>query len=216
MLADVFERLRVQHGSQEGWWPAESPFEVMVGALLVQRTNWRNAATAIARLKRSGYLTAERLQRIEADALGALIKPAGFFRTKSIRLKKLAQFVVAAGGVDALRAQPTASLRQQLLDVPGIGPETADAMLGYAFDRPVLVVDAYARRLFTRLHCPSPTPSDASLKREVEATLGTTRALNVFHALIVTHGQRCCTPTPKCESCGLASICGYAQRTHPG
>ena len=215
MLADIVERLREQHGSQEGWWPADSPFEVMVGALLVQRTTWRNAATAISRLRRSGCLTAERLQRIDPDALGALIKPAGFFRMKSSRLKQLAQFVMAAGGLEALRAQPTPLLRRQLLDLPGIGPETADAMLGFAFDRPVLVVDAYTRRLFSRLHHPSAAPSDANLKDEVEARLTTTGALNEFHALVVAHGQHCCKPVPMCGSCRLISICGFAQATRP-
>lgn len=211
MLAETFERLRAQHGSQEGWWPADTPFEVMVGALLVQRTAWRNAAAAIGRLKASAALTPERLAALDVDSLGALIKPAGFFRTKASRLRQLADFVVAAGGIEALSRRATAELREQLLALPGVGPETADAILGYAFDRPVLVVDAYTRRLFARLHHPAPPLSDAQLKRQVEASLPTTDALNEFHALVIAHGQRNCRPRPKCDSCGLRALCGFAE-----
>lgn len=211
MLTDVFVRLRAQHGAQDGWWPADDSFEVMVGALLVQRTNWRNAAAAIERLKAERCLTAERLERIDIETLGALIKPAGFYRVKAARLKRLARFVVAAGGLDELRAQPTPALRQQLLELPGVGPETADAILGYAFDRPVLVVDTYTRRLFARLRHPSAAPSDTELKRDAEAALGTTDALNEFHALIIEHGQRYCGAQPRCGPCSLISICGSGQ-----
>ena len=216
MFADVFERLRAQHGSQEGWWPAESAFEVMVGALLVQRTTWRNAAAAIERLKARRYLAAARLARIETEALSALIRPAGFFRVKATRLQKLAQFVASAGGVDALKARSTDVLRGQLLQLQGVGPETADAMLGYAFHRPVLVVDAYTRRLFARLRHPSSALSDAALKNGAEATLSTTQALNEFHALVIAHGQRCCSSKPKCEPCSLKPICGLERERRSG
>jgi endonuclease-3 related protein len=216
VFADVFERLREQHGPQEGWWPAESRFEVMVGALLVQRTTWRNAAVAIERLKQVRCMTAERLAHIETDELRTLIKPAGFFRVKAIRLKKLARFVISAGGLDSLSGRQTVELRNRLLELEGVGPETADAMLGYVFDRPVLVVDAYTRRLFARLRHPSPALSDTDLKRDAEATLGTTQALNEFHALVIAHGQRCCSPTPSCEPCSLRAICGFEREGQSG
>jgi len=182
-----------------------------VGALLVQRTTWRNAALAIERLKGSQCLTAECLTALDTDSLEALIKPAGFFRVKALRLRQLAKFVVAVGGIDALSLRPTAELREQLLDLPGIGAETADAILGYAFGRPVLVVDAYARRLFSRLHHPAPAMPDIQLKEDAESMLRTTAALNEFHALVIAHGQGCCAPTPRCDSCGLKSICGFAE-----
>jgi endonuclease-3 related protein len=209
MFADVFERLRAQHGSQEGWWPSESAFEVMVGALLVQRTTWRNAAAAIERLKDRQYLAAGPLARIETETLSILIRPAGFYRLKAARLKKLARFVVSAGGIDALRARPTDVLRDQLLELEGVGPETADAILGFAFERPVLVVDAYTRRLLTRLRHPLPAPSDAALKKEAEDALGFVQKLNEFHALVIAHGQRCCSPRPNCEPCRLKPVCGF-------
>ena len=215
MFLDVFERLSHQYGSQDGWWPAENAFEVMVGALLVQRTTWRNAAAAIERLKARRRLTPTRLSRLDTDSLSELIKPAGFYRVKAGRLRKLARFVVSSGGLDALNARPTALLREQLLGLEGVGPETADAMLGYGFDRPVLVVDAYTRRLFDRLHHPLPAPTDATLKTEAESALGTTQALNEFHALVIAHGQRCCASKPDCEACSLRPICGLAQDPGP-
>ncbi len=211
MFADIFEHLSGQYGSQDGWWPAEDAFEIMVGALLVQRTTWRNAAAAIERLRADRCLTADRLAQLETEALCELIKPAGFFRVKAFRLKSLAQFVVSAGGIDKLKRRSTARLRGQLLELQGVGPETADAILGYAFERPVLVVDAYTRRLFTRLHHPSPLPTDAALKQDAESTLGTTQRLNEFHALVIAHGQRCCSPKPSCEPCSLNRMCGYDQ-----
>jgi endonuclease-3 related protein len=189
MFADVFERLRAQHGSQEGWWPSESAFEVMVGALLVQRTTWRNAAAAIERLKDRQYLAAGPLARIETETLSILIRPAGFYRLKAARLKKLARFVVSAGGIDALRARPTDVLRDQLLELEGVG--------------------AYTRRLLTRLRHPLPAPSDAALKKEAEDALGFVQKLNEFHALVIAHGQRCCSPRPNCEPCRLKPVCGF-------
>ncbi len=181
----------------------------MVGALLVQRTTWRNAAAAIERLRAGRQLTAERLARIETAALSKLIRSAGFFRVKAARLQKLAQFVLSVGGIDALKRLPTDELRTQLLELPGVGAETADAILGYAFERPVLVVDAYTRRLFTRLAHPLPAPTDTGLKEDAIAALGSTQRLNEFHALVIAHGQRCCSPKPSCERCTLKQICGW-------
>lgn len=215
MFLDVFERLSHQHGSQDGWWPAENAFEVMVGAVLVQRTTWRNAAAAIERLKAGKRLSPARLARIDSESLSELIKPAGFYRVKAARLRKLARFVVSSGGLDALNGRPTARLREQLLALEGVGPETADAMLGYGFDRPVLVVDAYTRRLFNRLHHPLPAPTDMALKTEAESALVTAQALNEFHALVIAHGQRCCASKPDCEACSLGPICGLARDPRP-
>ena len=183
----------------------------MVGALLVQRTTWRNATAAIERLRDGRYLEPERLAQIDTGELSELIRVAGFFRVKAARLKALADFVVSAGGISALHKQPTERLREQLLALQGVGPETADAILGYAFGRPVLVVDAYTRRLFARLHHPSGAPTDAALKTKAESTLVTTQALNEFHALVIAHGQRCCLPKPKCAPCSLRQLCGSEQ-----
>lgn len=212
MIAAIYSALLAQHGPQ-GWWPAEDRFEILAGAVLVQRTSWRNAARAIDRLKANGCLAADRLAKLDLRRLEDIIKPAGFYRVKAVRLRSLANFVLAAGGLDTLARLPTPQLRGTLLTLPGIGPETADAMLGYAFLRPVFVVDAYARRLFGRLRCPEPLPSDAVIKADCETSVRTATELNELHALIVAHGQYCCAAVPACERCRLRRLCGYSCRT---
>lgn len=209
MIAALFDALLEQHGPQ-GWWPAEDRLEIMVGAVLVQRTAWRNAALAIERLREGDALAAERLAELDTVQLEAMIKPAGFFRVKAARLTALGRFVIESGGIDALGQLPTGRLRRILLSLPGIGPETADAILGYAFDRPVFVVDAYARRLFERLESPGQLPPDVDLKAKCELAMRTAARLNELHALIVAHGQRYCAAVPDCVDCSLRLRCGYS------
>jgi endonuclease-3 related protein len=210
MFATVLERLLGRYGRQ-GWWPADSELEIMVGAVLVQRTAWRNAAAAVERLKSAGALSTNVLTTIPLGRLEHLITSAGFFRVKAKRLRALADSVARAGGVTVLRSYPTPRLRAYLLDVHGIGPETADSILGYAFERPVFVVDAYARRLFARLAYPDPLAADATLKSECEHALKTASNLNELHALIIAHGRASCGSIPRCLDCCLKSACGYAR-----
>ena len=209
MFELVWERLLEDYGPQ-GWWPAEGRFEIIVGAVLVQRTAWRNAARAIENLRRAEALSPQEIAKLETSRLRALIRPAGFYRAKSERLKALADFVVAAGGLDQLDRLDTQALRERLIAQQGIGPETADAILGYAFARPVFVVDAYARRLFGRFL--GEEVSDQTLKRRCESALESVDRLNELHALIVVHSQRRCSTDPACATCGLIDVCARAQR----
>jgi endonuclease-3 related protein len=206
---ELLDTLLEQHGPQQ-WWPADDRFEIMVGAILVQRTAWRNAVLAIDALKRADVLLPDKLARVELDSLAALIRPAGFFRVKAHRLQRLAQFIVAAGGVTALDRQPTAVLRASLLEIHGIGPETADSILGYGFERPAFVNDAYSRRVIARLRHPVPAPSDTDLQSDCERELTRATDLNELHALIVKHGQVHCRVVALCEGCSLQSRCGYS------
>jgi len=183
-----------------------------VGAVLVQQTAWNNAARAVTQIKEAGCLDSSRLLSLSRSRLEALIRPSGFFRVKSRRLRGLACFVDHAGGIGKLGSWSTEILREGLLAVKGIGPETADAILLYAFKRPVFVVDAYARRLFGRLHCPEPVPRDEELKAGIESILRDVQLLNELHALIVEHGKRCCGSAPACERCCLQALCGRSQR----
>jgi endonuclease-3 related protein len=182
----------------------------MVGALLVQRTAWRNAAQALEQLRRAGGLDPERLSQLSAPAMEAFIRPAGFYRTKSERLRGLAQFIVSHGGPEALARLPTAMLRARFLRLPGIGPETADAILLYAFERPVFVVDAYARRLFRRLDGRRDEIADDHLKLRVETAVRRVAHLNELHALIVAHGKLHCSRVPRCAQCCLRTQCRAA------
>ena len=184
---------------------------MMAGALLVQRTSWRNAGRAIARLRGADAISPEALSRTGLHEIEALIRPAGTFRTKAARLRGLARWYVESGGVAALARLPTATLRARLLERPGIGPETADDILVYVFERPVFVVDAYARRILSRCGwARGVEPYDTfahSIVREIGPDAAT---LGEFHALLVEHGKRHCRPVPHCAGCPLAQWCDTA------
>lgn len=202
----LHERLLAVHGPQS-WWPAESAFEIMVGALLVQRTTWHGASTAVQMLRRAELIDPVRLAQIPGSALEPYVRSAGFYRIKAVRLRKMARFVVDEGGMEALQARSTASLRPALLQLDGVGPETADAILLYAFDRPVVVVDAYLRRLSRRLlGSPSP-PADSDLRSWIAVALPDVPSLNEFHALVVAHGKSDCVKQPRCARCRVRDLC---------
>ena len=206
----IFDRLLAAYGPQ-AWWPARDPFEMMAGALLTQRTTWRNAEQALASLRRSDTLSPETLACLPTPDLEALIRPAGTFRVKAPRLRALAQWYIDAGGYEFLMARSTAALRAELLGLAGIGPETADDILVYAFGRPVFVVDAYARRILARYGWVGGDEPYERLSAAVADTLGRDAAmLGEFHALLVEHGKRHCRATPRCAECPLASRCRTA------
>jgi endonuclease-3 related protein len=205
----VRDRLLREHGPQ-GWWPAESRFEIMVGALLVQRTTWGNTERAIAGLKDAGLLGPAELAAADLDTLHACVRPAGFFRTKSERLKKLAAFVRDAGGIEVLAKQPTTGLRETLLGLPGVGAETADAILLYVFGRPVVVVDTYLRRVAARLAGTRRPVPDSSIVEAVLSEISAADELSEFHALIVAHAKQHCRSAPRCGACSVSSVCRTA------
>jgi endonuclease-3 related protein len=202
-----FRVLFDRYGPQS-WWPGDSAFEIMLGAVIVQRTTWSNATRALRDLSAAHSLTAAELVNVPLNELGALLRPAGFTRSKPRRVVELARFIERSGGLELLRGMQTSHLRSELLNVDGIGAETADAILLYAFGRPVFVVDAYARRLFGRLDA-SMTSDDAVLKAEVESRILDVSELNEFHALIVAHGKKHCRKKPVCAGCCLSAACDY-------
>ncbi len=179
------------------------------GALLVQNTRWANAALAIEALRRRGWLKPAALARIRVEDLAVVIRPCGFWRQKAPRLQAFARWLVGRGGFDGFARTGTGTLRRALLEQPGIGPETADCILVYAFGRPVFVADAYARRLLARLEGQdAPGRAYEPVRRRVEQALPADAAmLGEFHALIVEHGKRHCGATPACEGCVLAAGC---------
>lgn len=192
----------------QGWWPGDHPFEVMVGAILTQNTAWKNVERAIAALKANEPLAPESLLAMPAERLAARIRPVGYFNLKAARLHAYCSWYLIAGGYQRLQRMPTAALRAALLSVRGVGPETADDILLYAFSRPVFVIDAYTRRILTRLGYASGTESYEELRRAVEAVIGTdTAALGELHALLVAHGKERCRPRPRCDRCPLSATC---------
>ena len=210
LLMLCYERLLRSYGRQ-GWWPGESRFEVVVGAILTQRTNWRNAERSIALLKEKGLMDPKALARVDLGELEEALKPAGFYRQKAIYLKNMASLIVKdfSGDIDGLLHLPSDMLREILLSVKGVGPETADSIILYAADKPECVSDAYTTRILNRLGLILERRYD-SVKRFLQKALPMKlEVLKEFHALMVRHGKERCKVKPKCVDCPLNDLCLY-------
>lgn len=207
----LYQRLAHHYGPQH-WWPAETSFEVMLGAVLTQNTAWTNVERALARLQSRIALTPDAILGLEHELLADAIRPSGYYNVKAKRLRQFCEALVAVGGEPALSAMETAVLRRWLLDIHGIGPETADDILLYAFERPVFVVDAYTRRLFQRLALIEGAEGYEGIRVLVEEALGPDpAAFNEYHALIVRHAkERCRARKPLCSECTLRKNCQAA------
>ena len=206
-LNAVYRLLYDTHGPQH-WWPGETPFEVMVGAILTQNTAWTNVEKAIANLLAHDRLDAGKIVAARKDHLANWLRPSGYFNVKAERLKNFCRWYLEAGGFRALSRMDTAPLRVALLSVKGVGPETADDMLLYAFERPVFVIDAYTRRLFGRLGLFNGKEDYDTLRVAIESALGPETALfNEYHALIVHHAKEVCRVRPRCGDCVLFDRC---------
>ncbi len=205
-LQDLYDRLFDAFGPQN-WWPAESPFEVIVGAVLVQNTNWQNVRRAIENLRREDLLQPRALYEVAAEELEALIRPAGYFRVKARRLRNVLHLLVERydGSLEAMFATGLPELREQLLAVNGVGPETADSILLYAGNLPVFVVDAYTHRVLGRHGCIDPEADYHAIQDCFQSELPEDVALyNEFHALLVHVGKHFCRKRrPKCDECPL-------------
>ncbi len=213
-LMKLFELLLAASGPRH-WWPAETPFEVCVGAILTQNTNWSNVEKAIANLKAEGLLSVEALIGIDPLELGEVIRPAGFFNVKSRRLKSFVTWLMlkSGGSLERLFAGDWRQLRRELLAVSGIGAETADSILLYAGEKPTFVVDAYTRRLLFRLELlPAEDTGYEEVRSLFMAAFQPDVALfNESHALIVQHCKERCRKRPLCAGCPLrvAGICRW-------
>ncbi|GAB4294529.1 MAG: endonuclease III domain-containing protein [Thiohalomonadaceae bacterium] len=211
-LRQVYAALYRAYGPQH-WWPGDTPFEVMVGAVLTQNTAWSNVEKAIDNLKAHDALDPAVITHTHAATLAAWLKPSGYFNIKARRLKNFCAWYLAAGGLAPLQKLETPALRRALLGVNGIGPETADDILLYAFQRPVFVIDAYTRRLFSRLQLVTGEETYEELRHYFEQGLGAKREnvalFNEYHALIVAHAKRVCRTRPLCDTCCLRRRCSY-------
>ena len=205
---EVHDTLLMKLGPQ-GWWPGESPFEVMVGAVLVQNTAWKNVERAIANLRDEGALEPHALYALPPAELEELIRPAGYFRVKAKRLRNLVGYVVETydGSLAAMRRVDASLMREELLSVNGVGPETADSILLYALDKPVMVVDAYTHRIWARHGWVDYDIDYHGLQEELSRGLPDEAPLfNELHASIVHVGHRWCKRVPKCETCPLREM----------
>ena len=206
LLHSYYGALFAAHGPQH-WWPGRSRFEIIVGAILTQNTSWKNVERAISNLRLAKLLSARAIKEVRASTLAALLRPSGYFRQKTKTLKAFVAFLYSehSGSLDRLFATPTDALRAQLLEVRGIGPETADSILLYAGRHPVFVVDAYSRRILERHGLAHPRSSYEQLRSIFESSLPRDHQLfNEFHALIVHTGKQFCRKSsPACSHCAL-------------
>lgn len=229
-----YTALLASYGPQN-WWPAQSRFEVIVGAYLTQNTNWSNVEKAMANLRRARRLTINAMREMPLDELETLVRPSGYFRQKARNLKTFIAFLDRqySGSLTRMFAQPTEKLRAELLDLNGVGPETADSILLYAGNHPVFVVDAYTRRVLLRHGIIHEKTSYEQIRAMIESAISSSGAeslvvknaasdprhpvsrissaarsalvqhYNELHALIVRVGNHYCRATPNCEGCPL-------------
>lgn len=204
-LMEMFDFILAYFGPQH-WWPCESELEMMVGAILTQNTSWGNVEKAIVNLKANGLLSIESLHSLSLPVLAENIRPAGYFNIKAKRLKNLINFLVDSfqGDIELFLSEDTDVLREGLLSVKGIGPETADSILLYAVKRPIFVIDAYTHRILNRHGMANDEASYYDLQELFMDNLPEdTKLFNEFHALIVITGKELCRKKPLCSICPL-------------
>jgi len=207
-LMQMYEAMRERFGHQ-GWWPGEGPLEICIGAILTQNTNWKNVERAIANLRAGGCMSISALCSREQAELAELIRPAGYFNVKAKRIKNFAAAVAAsfADDIEAFLDRPVAALRADLLEINGIGPETADSIILYAAGKPSFVVDTYTYRVLVRHGVISPEDDYDAIKDLMEGSLPDDVDLwNDYHAQLVAVGKTYCRPRPRCEDCPLESF----------
>jgi endonuclease-3 related protein len=207
-LQNAFDVLYSALGPQD-WWPGESPFEVMVGAILVQNTSWRNVARALQKIKDEDLLEPDRLYALPEEELAEILRSVGYYRIKARRLRNLLRVIVEefGGSVERLLSLETHALRETLLAVSGVGPETADSIVLYAAQKPSFVVDTYTHRIFARHGWIDYASGYYEIKDYCESELPQeVQVYNELHALLVHVGHHWCKKVPRCDECPLREL----------
>ncbi|OHB42496.1 MAG: endonuclease [Planctomycetes bacterium RIFOXYD2_FULL_41_16] len=207
-LLQIYQKMFEALGPRQ-WWPGETPFEVVIGAILTQNTNWSNVEKAIKNLKTAGKLSPEGIYELSVTELAKLIRPSGFFNVKAKRVKTFINWLFSRyeGNLSKMFARDLQSLRSELLSVKGIGPETADSILLYAGNMPTFVVDAYTHRIFSRHELIPEESTYDDMKSFFEENLPKdVQLFNEYHALLVNIGKMFCKPKKVCEPCPLKDI----------
>ncbi len=212
LLPDIYHRLLARFGPQH-WWPADEPFEVIVGAILTQSAAWSNVEKAITNLRGAGALSPRALRKLPRAKLAELVHPSGYYNAKALKLKGFAYWLGNHydDDLDRLFALDAEEMRQQLLSVHGIGPETADSIILYAAGKPIFVIDAYTRRIISRLGLAPEKDSYAGYQALFMENLPPDAQLfNDYHALLVCQGKNVCRRQPLCGECCLRDICRFS------
>jgi len=213
ILLDIYRKL-LDHFGHLDWWPGDTAFEIIVGAILTQNTAWSNVERAISNLKDARALEPERMLTLQTGQLAKLIKPSGYYNQKAGRLKSICRYLIDRheADFDEMAGRPTGTLREELLAINGIGPETADSILLYALEHPVFVVDAYTKRALGRIGLSGGKNSYQEIQRLFMDNLPEDTALfNDYHAQWVALGKYHCKTKPVCKGCPLREICRYAE-----
>jgi endonuclease-3 related protein len=222
-LRVIYERLVETYGPQQ-WWPAKTPLEVVVGAYLTQNTAWTSVERSLRNLEEHDVLSIGGLRHVSEEDLRTYIRPSGYMIRKAAAIKAFIAFLDEhyEGSLKKLAAEPLTVSRPRLLALPGVGPETADAILLYALGQRAMVVDEYLRRVVTRHNLLPPTSKYSEIQSFAETAFEpesaeslTQQHYNEFHAVIVQVGKRHCGRTAKCESCPLAFDLVNASQTKP-
>ena len=211
-LLEIYRRLHAAYGPQH-WWPGDSPFEVVVGAILTQSAAWVNVEKAIGNLRTAGILSPEGILKVDLDELARLIYPAGYYNAKARKLKAFLEMLFDrhGGRLDALFALPLPQLRRELLATHGIGQETADSISLYAAEKPSFVIDAYTRRVFSRLGLAPAADNYPSWQALFSDALPPdVQLFNEYHAPIDRHAKTVCRKVPLCPQCCLREVCRLA------
>ena len=211
-LTEIYRLLLASYGPQH-WWPADTPFEVIVGAILTQSAAWGNVEKAISNLKQARVMTPASLRKLPLSKLAKLVYPSGYYNAKALKLKSFVEHLEEAhrDSLEKLFSLDILRLRSELLDIHGIGPETADSIILYAARKPIFVIDAYTRRILSRLGL-SPSGDDypAFQALFMDNLPADEKLFNEYHALLVRHGKEVCKKAPLCEKCCLRHLCFYA------
>jgi len=207
-LTEIYQLLFDRFGPQH-WWPGQTQFEVITGAILTQNTNWTNVEKAITNLKSADRLTPEKLHNLDFSQLAELIRPAGYYNIKAKRLKNFINWLFDNydGSLTSLENLDTGRLRAELLAINGIGRETADSILLYAFERPIFVIDAYTARIAFRHQLIQPDADYEQLRELFQSNLPEdVQLFNEYHALLVRVGKQFCKPKARCPGCPLEEL----------
>jgi endonuclease-3 related protein len=205
---NIYRKLYQAYGPRN-WWPGDTPFEVMVGAILTQNTSWRNVEKAIQKMKGKGVLNPEGIHHLKKSQLASLIKSSGYYRIKAGRLKCFIDFLFEEydGDLNKMGREKLGGLRGKLLRVKGIGPETADSILLYGLRKPIFVVDAYTQRVLSRHGLISEKATYGEVQKLFMDHLPVDeKQFNEYHALLVHLGKTLCKKMPKCDICPLKDV----------
>jgi len=208
LLMNIYRKLYKAYGPRH-WWPGETPFEVMVGAILTQNTSWKNVEKAIQKLKENGFLNPKGIHGLETAPLGSLIRSSGYYRIKAKRLKAFVGFLFEeyGGDVKKMKRKGVMELREELLGVNGIGPETADSILLYGLQKPIFVADAYTNRILSRLGIvPEKASYEAIQNLFMNHLPHDEKLFNEYHALLVHLGKNVCKKIPECDICPIRNV----------